>query len=288
MKKDRKYLLFILVGFLLIIAFIFVFYIYKDAKSKKYLRVVFLDVGQGDSIFIEAPNKKQILIDGGPDAKVLAQLSKVMPFYDRTIDLVIATHNDADHIGGLPLVFDYYKISNFIGNGASSSSSNYKVLKQKIDNNKVDEIVAKKGTKIILDKENNIYLDILFPNMDIAKMDSNDGSIVSRLVYNEDTFLFMGDATVYTENLIKWSTDKSEIESDVLKLGHHGSRTSSSQFWLEEVSPRVVIISAGKNNNYGHPHNEILDRLKLLKIPYLTTYNNGNILFKTDGVNLKY
>lgn len=288
MKKDRKYLLFILVGFLLIIAFIFVFYIYKDAKSKKYLRVVFLDVGQGDSIFIEAPNKKQILIDGGPDAKVLAQLSKVMPFYDRTIDLVIATHNDADHIGGLPLVFDYYKISNFIGNGASSSSSNYKVLKQKIDNNKVDEIVAKKGTKIVLDKENNIYLDILFPNMDIAKMDSNDGSIVSRLVYNEDTFLFMGDATVYTENLIKWSTDKSEIESDVLKLGHHGSRTSSSQFWLEEVSPRVVIISAGKNNNYGHPHNEILDRLKLLKIPYLTTYNNGNILFKTDGVNLKY
>lgn len=288
MKKDRKYLLFILVGFLLIIAFIFVFYIYKDAKSKKYLRVVFLDVGQGDSIFIEAPNKKQILIDGGPDAKVLAQLSKVMPFYDRTIDLVIATHNDADHIGGLPLVFDYYKISNFIGNGASSSSSNYKVLKQKIDNNKVDEIVAKKGTKIVLDKENNIYLDILFPNMDIAKMESNDGSIVSRLVYNEDTFLFMGDATVYTENLIKWSTDKSEIESDVLKLGHHGSRTSSSQFWLEEVSPRVVIISAGKNNNYGHPHNEILDRLKLLKIPYLTTYNNGNILFKTDGVNLKY
>jgi competence protein ComEC len=100
--------------------------------------------------------------------------------------------------------------------------------------------------------------------------------------------MFTGDASLYTENLIEWNENNTTLHSDVLKLGHHGARTSSSLLWLEKVDPNVAIISAGKNNNYGHPHQELLDRLLTLHIPYLSTIDTGNIIFKSDGVKLQY
>lgn len=287
MERLRKYLPYILLICLLILTVGIWFFAFKY-NHNNYLKVVFLDVGQGDSIYIEAPNGRQMLIDGGPDAKLLSSLAKVMPFADRSIDMVIATHPDADHIGGLPILLDNYKVTSIIENGATSTSAVYSGLEDKILKNKINKIIAHQGMHIILDDKKNIYLDILFPDRDVSNMESNDGSIVSKLVYGNDSFMLTGDATLYTENLIEWNETDATLHSEVLKIAHHGARTSSSLLWLEKVDPSIAIISAGKNNNYGHPHQELLDRLLTLHIPYLSTIDTGNIIFKSDGVKLQY
>ncbi len=285
MEWNRKYLKYLLL-FSLIILMVFIWFSIFTHKDNKYLKVVFLDVGQGDSIYIEAPNGNQLLIDGGPDARVLSKLSKVMPFADRSIDMVLVTHPDLDHIGGLPSVLSNYKVSSIVENGASSESDVYSILEEKVQKKNINKVVAKRGMRLLLDKERNIYFDILYPDRDIGALDSNDGSIVGKLVYGDKSFMLTGDASLYVENIIEWNESKSITKSNVLKLGHHGSRTSNGELWLEEVKPDYAIISVDKNNKYDHPHKEVLDRLSSLKILYLSTANMGNITFKTDGVNL--
>lgn len=262
------------------------FYFFKINNKNDYLKVVFLDVGQGDAIYIESPNGKQILIDGGPDAKLLSSLSKIMPFADRSIDMVMFTHPDMDHIGGLPVLLDNYTVSNIIENGSFSDSDVYTSLEEKIKSNKINKIIAKKGTRIVLDKEKNIFVDILFPDRDPNTLESNDASIVAKLIYGDTSFMFTGDASIYTENQLWWNEQDTTLDSDVLKLGHHGAKTSSSILWLMKVTPDIAIISSGKNNRYGHPNKEVLDRLDDLEIPYLKTSDEGNIIFKSDGVKI--
>lgn len=281
MERARKYLPYISLIILIILTTSIWFLIFQH--NNKYLKVVFLDVGQGDAIYIEAPNGRQMLIDGGPDAKLLSSLAKVMPFADRSIDMILTTHPDQDHIGGFPLLLDNYKVTSIIENGTVSTTAVSDSLEEKITKKKINKIIARRGMHIILDAEKNIYFDILFPDRDISKMDSNDGSVVGKLVYGNNSFMLTGDAPLYTENLIEWNEKDSTLKSDVLKLGHHGSRTSSSILWLEKVNPKVAIISAGKNNKYGHPHQELLDRLLSLKIPFLSTADLGNIIFESDG-----
>ncbi len=282
MEWKRKYLKYLLIS-LLIILMISIWFSVLFYKDNKYLKVVFLDVGQGDSIYIEAPNGKQILIDGGPDARVLSKLSKAMPFADRSIDMVLVTHPDLDHIGGLPLILNNYKVSNILENGADGDSEAYSFLEEKIKKKNINKIIAKKGMRLLIDKDKNIYFDILYPDRDVSVLDSNDGSIVGKLVYGNKSFMFTGDASLYVENIIEWNENKNITKSNVLKLGHHGSRTSNGELWLEEVKPDYAIISVDKSNKYGHPHKEVLDRLYNLKIPYLNTADAGNITFKTDG-----
>jgi len=282
MERIKKYLPYILL-ILLVISTIGVWFFVLNHKNNDYLKVVFLDVGQGDSIYIEAPNGKQMLIDGGPDAKVLSSLSKVMPFGDRSIDMVVATHPDSDHIGGLPIFMDNYKVTSILENGAIGNSKIYQSLENKIEKNKINKIIAKRGMHIVLDDKKNIYFDILSPDRDVSNLDSNEASIVGKLVYGSDSFMLTGDASLYTENLIEWNESDGALHSSVLKLGHHGSRTSSSILWLKKVNPEVAIISAGKDNKYGHPHKELLDRLSFLHIPFLSTADLGNIVFESDG-----
>lgn len=286
MERKRKYLLYLLL-IILIVSTISIFLLaFRNNTKNSYLKVVFLDVGQGDAIYIEAPNGRQMLVDGGPDASLLSRLSQVMPFADRSIDIIVATHPDQDHIGGFPLLLDTYKVSNIIENGSISNSKTYMSLEEKIQNKKINKIIAKRGMHIILDKNKNIYLDIIFPDRDISNFESNDASIVGKLVYGENSFMLTGDATTYTENLIGWNELDQTLNSDVLKLGHHGSKTSSGVSWLEKVNPEIAVISVDQNNKYGHPHKEILDRLSSLKIPFLKTSDFGNIIFKSDGKRL--
>jgi competence protein ComEC len=286
MERIKKYLPYILLIFLLILTIGIWFFAFKYSRSNNYLKVAFLDVGQGDSIYIEAPNGRQMLIDAGPDAKVLSSLAKVMPFADRSIDMVVATHSDMDHIGGFPLLLDNYKVTSILENGATSNSKISASLEEKIAKDKINKIIARRGMRILLDDNKNIYFDILFPDRNVSNLDSNDGSIVGKLVYGNNSFMLTGDATLYTENQIEWNKDN--ISSNILKLGHHGSRTSSSILWLEKVKPEVAIVSAGKNNKYGHPHQEVLDRLSSLHIPFLNTAEKGNIVFTSDGMKLIY
>lgn len=282
MERVRKYSPYIPLVVLIIFTASIWFLVFQH-KNNNYLKVVFLDVGQGDAIYIEAPNGRQMLLDGGPDATLLASLAKVMPFADRSIDMILATHPDMDHIGGFPLLLDNYKVGSILENGNVSNSEVFSLLEEKITKKKINKIIARRGMHIILDEKKNIYFDILFPDRDISNFESNDASIVGKLVYGTKSFMFTGDASLYTENLIEWNEKDDTLKSDVLKLGHHGSRTSSSNLWLEKVSPQVAIISVDKNNKYGHPHPELLDRLSSLKIPFLSTANLGNIIFESDG-----
>jgi competence protein ComEC len=282
--------------------------------NHKKLKVDFLDVGQGDSIYIEAPNGNNFLIDGGIDRKVLGSLGNVLPFASKNIDVVLATHPDADHIGGLPFVFDNYNVSAYVDNGVKSDSSVFKTLENKIESEKsltpgrtggqAQRVKASAGMKIILDQDKNIVFDVLSPYMNVQKVnDTNMGSIVGKLTYGSSTFIFTGDTPINVEqNLVKKATQNNEqsdcvlcrprysgdpenlnLESDVLKVGHHGSKTSSSEAFLKAVNPQFAIISVGQKNMYGHPHKEVIDLLNKLGIKTLRTSEKGTVKCESGG-----
>lgn len=270
-----------------IVSLFFSFYSYSHTSPERsgLLKVVFVDVGQGDAIYIEAPNGKQVLIDGGQSAKILNSLNSIMPMFDKSIDLVVYTHCDADHIGGLPHVIDNYEVAMVMSNGCTSDTQVYKKLNQKISEKNIKTSVAEKDMRIVLD-EVGVYFDILFSAGASQSFKSNDGSIVGKLLYKDKSFMLTGDATVYTEDIILKNYDRDTLKSDVLKLGHHGSKTSSGSDWLSAVNPSYSVISAGLNNKYGHPNNEVLSRLGLLGLEYLETSKIGDIVFLTDGYSL--
>lgn len=249
------------------------------------LTIAFLDVGQGDGIYIEAPNGNQILIDGGPGAKTLRSLGKVMPFFDRSLDLVIATHADQDHVGGLPLVLERFHVSGVMTSDNSTDTGAYKAFEQEIQDEHAKRVFARRGEKIILDE--GVALEILFPEGSTKGWDTNTGSIVARLTYGDTSFVFTGDSPSSIEHYLVGRYGAS-LASTVLKLGHHGSRTSSSREFLSVVDPEYAIISAGYDNAYGHPHQEVVDTLKELGIPSLSTIDKGTIIFETDGETLKH
>lgn len=278
----QKYLRFIIL-LLLTLAVLFIWSGVFAQQRGDILRVAFLDVGQGDAIFIETPSGNQILIDGGPDKKVLRELSKAMPFFDRTIDIVIQTHPDQDHIGGLPAVFEGYEISKFVESGVISDTDTYNFLKDLVKEEKSEQILARRG--MILNLDNNIYLKILFPDRDVSGIDTNDASVVAQLVYGDIEFLFTGDSPQKIENYIT-SLDNKELKSDVLKVGHHGSKTSSSKSFVGYVSPAYAVMSVGIDNKYGHPNQEVIDLLNEFGVEILKTSENGTIIFETDGESL--
>ena len=279
--KNNRYL------FLIFLA-IFTVLIWRQDTSAGtgLLKVAFLDIGQGDSIYIQAPNGRQVLIDGGRDQKVLSKLSDVMPYGDRTLDIVIATHPDADHIGGLPYILRDYGVSLVMEPGVQSESDVYKELEKSIEEEKAEHVFASRGMVIHLDEEHGVDLEILFPDRDTTGWETNEASIVAKLVYGKTSFLLTGDAPRSTE-LYLHKLNVKELDVDVLKLGHHGSRTSTSPTFIEDTTPNYAIISAGLNNDYGHPHKEVLDTLAYYKVPYLATYEKGTIVFESDGKELK-
>ncbi|MEI8224261.1 MAG: MBL fold metallo-hydrolase [bacterium] len=251
------------------------------------LQVSFLDVGQGDAIYIRAPNGNDILIDGGPDNSVMAQLRQIMPVYDTDIGIIIATHPDKDHIAGLIPVFEKYDVKKYIHSEISSGTSFDTSLKEHATQEpELEEIIAKRGQRYILDNNQGVYLDILYPNKDTSDFkDTNGASIVARLVYNQQSFLLTGDAPIATETFLNHQ-DGLLLGSTVLKLGHHGSKTSSSDQFLKTVHPQYAIVSAGKNNRYRHPSSEVVDRISHYPITLLSTMDSGTITFETNGVTL--
>jgi len=282
---NRKKIL-VLFGFLAaadIIAWSLVF----NLSGPAYLKVVFFDVGQGDSIFIETPQKHQILIDGGPGSDVLAKLAKEMPFYDRTLDLIILTHPEKDHIAGLLEVVKKYKIDHILWTGAVKDTAEWKEWTRLLQGERADIRLARRGQKIILQQEPGIFLNILSPEEDLSGKEIkniNDTSVVCRMSFSDSSFLFTGDITSKTESeLVK---DGVVLRSKVLKVCHHGSKTSSSEDFLKAVSPDAAIIQVGRNN-YGHPSPEVLARLKNFGIDVLRNDKNGDIKIISDGNGFK-
>jgi len=248
--------------------------------DERYLCVVFLDVGQGDSIFIQSPNGTQMLVDGGRDNTVLRELGSVMGFFDKDLDYVLATHPDADHVGGLADVLERYEVKNVIRTENESDTPVWK---------RVEELIGEEGAKIYFarraeryDLGGGVTLEILFPDIDPVALESNIASIVAKLVYGETSFMLTGDSPKAIEEYLVL-IEGERLKSDVLKVGHHGSRTSTSQFFLDEVRPTHAVISSGKDNQYGHPHVEVTDMLFNTGVKTYNTAEEGRIVFWSDG-----
>lgn len=248
------------------------------------LTVAFLDVGQGDATYIEAPNGNQVLIDGGAGKQVLGGLTKLMSVHDRSIDIVIATHPDADHIGGLSEVLERYDVTAILRSGAINDTNVFRTLNATIEEQGVTETVARRGMQMVLDED--VRLEILFPDRDVSGTDPNEASVIAQLVYGETEIMLTGDASKGIENYLVSLYGKG-LQSDVLKVGHHGSKTSSSQNFIGFVSPEYAVISAGCDNRYGHPHQEVLATLAQFDIKTLSTCVDGTIVFETDGDTLR-
>lgn len=248
-----------------------------DSENGDGLKVYFFDVGQGDSIFIEMENKIQILIDGGPDNKVIQKLSEVMPFWDRTIDFVILTHTDRDHIGGLPEVLKRYKVKGVIETGIKCEKPECLAWNELKKKEGAAIILTKLGDSMNLDENTKILIFNPFDDLSGRKVSkANNTSVVVKLIYGGYTFLLTGDIEKQIEE--KLVLAGIDIDSDYLKIPHHGSKTSTTEEFLENTSPLMAFISLGKNNSYGHPHEEVVSRLEKRNIKYYRTDELGTIL----------
>ena len=247
------------------------------------LTVAFLDVGQGDAIFIESPSGNQVLVDAGANAAVLRGLAERMGFFDRTIDLVIATHPDKDHVGGMREVLGRYRVLGVMDPGISGGTAIFKEYERRADAEGAARLVARRGQTI--DFGDGVVMHILFPDRDMTGVETNAASVTARMVYGETEVLLSGDAPQSIERYLLM-LNKTALASDILKAGHHGSKTSSDAQFVAAVSPDYAVISAGKDNSYGHPHQEVIDTLTAAGATILETSKRGTIVFTSDGATV--
>ncbi|RDV30196.1 MBL fold metallo-hydrolase [Lysinibacillus capsici] len=241
------------------------------------MQVHFIDVGQGDSILIESPSGKTMLIDGGVKGAGQQIVSYLKELGINKLDIVVATHPDADHIGGLIPVLDNMTIEQFYDSGKVHTSQTFEEMLTRIDEKNIPYHVPKIGDDIELDK--NVNVEVL--NANDQATDNNDASIVLKMTYGNVSFLLTGDAGVALEKeMLQY-----DVKATVLKAGHHGSNTSSSEEFIQAVKPEVTILSYGEDNKYGHPHAEIVDRLQAIGSKIYATADLGTITVSTDGVN---
>lgn len=224
------------------------------------------------------------MIDGGKDNTVLERLGRELNFFDKKIDMVIATHDDLDHVGGLPEVLDRYEVDTL----ATSLPNSTNIAMSKVVNTalaKSMQTIHSNSRKQIT-TDDGVTIDILFPteNMDGTE-DGNSASVVARVSYGETSFLLTGDLS-HAGELYLVSLYGDELKSDVLKLGHHGSDTSTHPKFLETVKPKAVVVSAGKNNSFGHPHRAVVELVQKFGAQISSTIDEGNIKFETDGLSV--
>lgn len=266
--------------FCLVILDLFIWYQILFVQSDQELALYFLDVGQGDSQLINFPGGAQILIDGGPNSKVLDSLARAMPLTDRYLDLVALTHPQLDHYGGLIEVLKNYKIGAFITSGRSSEAAGYQELLAIVKEKKIPLVFLRQKDRIrYLDN----ILEILSPSFkNLSAKDLNDSSLVAFLKTPAFTALYTGDIGFKVE---KELSAKYDLTADILKVPHHGSKYSSSAAFLQEVNPKLSVIGVGKNT-YGHPTKETLGRLASVHSAVTRTDRDGLIQVKVKAGNL--
>lgn len=283
MQKMRAQLHWWILGLLFAVT-ILVWYAVVSEDHSGVLTVAFLDVGQGDAIFIESPTGVQILIDGGPDRSVLREVGNLMPFYDRTIDMLVVSNPDKDHFAGFLDVLRAYTVVAVMEPGTVGASAEYGAFEKLVEAKDARKLLARRGQKIQLG--GGAILEILFPDREVSGVDTNDGSVVAKLSYGATSFLLTGDTTQAIENYLA-QIDNKRLAVDVLKVGHHGSKTSTSDALLGFASPVYAVISAGRDNRYGHPHAEVLERLKRFEVETFGTYERGTMVFVSDGETVR-
>lgn len=273
----RPYAFHLAIGVLLVLAGVIVWWAALTPPERR-LSVTVMDVGQGEAILIEDAGRHRILVDGGPSAGAIeAALGRRLPFYDRRIDLVVLTHPQADHLGGLPAVMERYRVGAVIAPPSSADSEPYRAWEAAVANSGVPRITARRGERIPL--AGGGMLTVLAPGPWQPPSAVNEGSVVLRLQYGGVSFLLTGDMGEEEEQrLLEAGTD---LQAQVLKVGHHGSRTSTSAPFLQRVRPMVGVISVGATNPFGHPAPEVLERLRGDLV--LRTDLQGDITLTTDG-----
>lgn len=284
---NRKIIFSVLMLLAMLVCIVWIVVIF--GKKQSGLVVTFFNVGQGDAILI-SQGSQQILIDGGRDGGILLEkLGRAIPFWDREIEVIIATHPDADHISGLIDVAKAYQIGSVMETDFESDSQTYKSWRDVIMKEGSERIEAEAGEKVIL--RDGAELDILYPFSNISDVDeknSNAASVVARLSYGENSFLFTGDLPSEQEEILLKSPfapidDTLAPDSRllrVLKVGHHGSKYSTSDALLDAFKPKDAIISVGAHNQYGHPNQETLDRLLRHRANIIRTDASGDIMYK--------
>jgi len=277
----RKKIIIFLAAGILIVGGLFL-YIYLDSHRPKHFSVTFLNIGQGDSALIKFENGQKMLVDCGPNKIVLSRLGRILPFYDRTIDYVLATHPDLDHYGGCVDVLRRYKVKTIIINGREKTNDPYwqewnKAMREE-PGATIVTMASPTSWNIASDTLHFISPD---PSLllSVGPADSNNYSIVFKLTHDRESFLFTGDMELPLENalLAKYCTSLcSALHADTLKVGHHGSESSSSENFLSFIQPKQAVISVGRNR-YGHPSRRVLKHLERVGAEILRTDQLGNI-----------
>lgn len=280
--KNKLFRILAIAFAILILAWVWFFI---EEQGGKFLEIDFYDVGQGDAIFIETPKGKQILVDGGPDLTILEKLGRELPFWDRYIDLIILTHPEYDHIGGLIEVIKRYKVGGILTTGVVRETAEYKEWTRIIEQENIPIYIAQANG--VMNLGDDIELLILHPFENLAGQEikrTNNVSIVAQLVYGDFELLLTGDIEKKIERALVNSANPPAdgLESDILKVSHHGSKTSSTKSFIEAVNPIIAIIQAGKDNPYGHPHQSVLDTLS--NITTFCTGQDGDIEILSDGI----
>ncbi len=247
------------------------------------LKIYFFDTSEGDAIFINTPQGYHILVDGGPDRKILRLLAESLPYGDRTIDLVVSTHPHADHLSGLLAVLEEYQVNKILTTGVLHTTNDYEEWLKQIKNKNIPYQIARAGDNI--EFSDGVRFEILWPEDDLTgqrAQDLNDTSVVLRVVYGKTATLLTGDIPQTVEQIL---IQEGNLSAQILKVAHQGSNTSSSKEFLQAVAPTWAVILVGANNRYGHPSSKVLNRLQALGINVLRTDLLGSISFISNGQN---
>ena len=261
----------------------------SEAETETGLLVTFLDVGQGDCVFLQSPSGKTLLVDGGPESAS----QTVLDFLDKKgvvgLDAVIASHLHADHIGGLISVIDAYPVGVFYDPPFDAESETYYQLLDALKENNVTVRSPLASENSLIEWDDDVEIRILSPyGIDYGRVDDfNDTSYILRVTYGSTSLLLAGDATQVAEKLALKALPNSYFKANVLKVGHHGSSDSTGTKFLSAVDPSIAIISCGLNNEYGHPDQALLDRLNKQNITIYRTDQDGSITLLLDGTNVK-
>ncbi|MCM3291812.1 MBL fold metallo-hydrolase [Paenibacillus sp. MER 180] len=255
---------------------------HKHQLAGSTLQVYYLDVGQGDSTLIKTPKGQHVLIDGGQNGQGENVVSYLKQYGVKELDAVIATHPDADHIGGLDTVIDAIPVKSVYAPRVSHTTKTYKDFLMAVKNRGLKIKAAKAGLELPLD---GVAAEFLAPVGDYGK-DLNAWSAVLKVTYKNTSFIFSGDAEKKSET--DMVNSGANLKADVYKVGHHGSDTSTSAEFLKAIHPTYAVISVGKDNKYGHPKDVVLDRLRKSGVKVFRTDEQGTIISISDGKTIKF